>query len=64
VLTERDNPCLIRRQFQPELGEPLTQLLVEPFGVVLMLERGYKIIREPNQARLAPTAGFDHFVKP
>jgi hypothetical protein len=61
---ERDDPRLVRRHLQPELPQPLTHFLLEPFRVHLMLKRAHEIVRVVNQARLAPASWLDHLVKP
>lgn len=46
--TELDQPRLLGVQLQEELREPVAQLLVEPFGVIPVLEAHHEVIGETH----------------
>jgi hypothetical protein len=63
-VTQRNHPRLVHGHLQPTRAEPWPQLVREAVGLRLLLKRGHTIIRVPDQAGLATTAGLDHLLKP
>jgi hypothetical protein len=57
-------PCLLRRHLQGELRPPFRQHPVEGFGLPLMLEGAYEVIRLADEHRLAPAVGLDPLLEP
>ena len=45
LATERDHPRLVRRPFQSKLAQPWPQLVIEAFGLRLILKRSHIIVR-------------------